>query len=406
MLKKEVFAMEIPEIALDLLDSAEDGLKPLISKFSILIGCPVLVADPYFQILAGTLEKEQWNEIIIMPEKEIGLEDRGIFSCRISTRSTEFAGQAIPIFYQKKTVGYLTAIGHSNSLEDNWNLLRFAASLCGQHLTRKLEIRKEKQKFKEAFLFDLLYGNIKLRADITDYARIWDWDLSIPHRIAVFSFLNTDELFIRKAVMDRYLQIVEKAALQLGWKPIALVRQSQVAVLLPDNQEESPKNGVAEDFAKKIFTQIDADFPGYAGACGFGTIRENPADLFRSYQEAKVAMELGILLGIEVPFFSHLGLARLLYNHDAQDAKEFYLHVLGRVINYDKKENGSLMETLDGLAANQFDVTKTAQSLFLHRNTLRYRVKKIEELLNAKLDDMNTRLDISAALKIKQLRKL
>ncbi|CEG26540.1 PucR family transcriptional regulator [Bacillus sp. B-jedd] len=398
--------MEIPEIAMELLESAEDGLEPLISKFSSLIGCSVLVADPYFQLLAGTLEKEQLNEVIIMPEKEIDSGNPGIFSCRISTRAAECSGQAIPIFHKKNTVGYLAAIGYSYSKEDNQNLLRFAASLCGQHLTRKLEIRKEKQKFKEAFLFDLLYGNIKQKSDITDYARIWDWDLTIPHRIAVFSFLNADVHFIRKTVMDRYLQIVEKAVLQLGWKPIALVRQSQVAVLLPDNREESPRNGVVEAFAKKIFTQIAADFPGYEGACGFGTIRDNPADLFRSYQEAKVAMELGILLGVEVPFFSHLGLARLLYNHDTQDAKEFYLHVLGGVIHYDLKENGSLMDTLEGLAANQFDVTKTAQSLFLHRNTLRYRIKKIEELLNAKLDDMNTRLDISAALKIKQLRKL
>ena len=49
---------------------------------------------------------------------------------------------------------------------------------------------------------------------------------------------------------------------------------------------------------------------------------------------------------------------------------------------------------------------KTAKVSFLHRNTLRYRVKRIEEILNVKLDDLNDRLNIMAAFKIKLLRKI
>lgn len=51
--------------------------------------------------------------------------------------------------------------------------------------SKKLEIKREKFKFKEAFLFDLLYGNIKDREDIIEYREILGWDFTVQHTVAL-----------------------------------------------------------------------------------------------------------------------------------------------------------------------------------------------------------------------------
>ncbi|WP_348981620.1 helix-turn-helix domain-containing protein [Desulfitobacterium sp. LBE] len=107
---------------------------------------------------------------------------------------------------------------------------------------------------------------------------------------------------------------------------------------------------------------------------------------------------------MKVPFFSDMGLERVLYKHDIQDLKEYRDQVLG---DLRKDESGeSLLEILKTFTMNQFDVNKTAQDLFIHRNTLRTRLSKIEAILDRPLDDMSTRLDLTAVLKIEQLHGL
>lgn len=100
--------------------------------------------------------------------------------------------------------------------------------------------------------------------------------------------------------------------------------------------------------------------------------------------------------------FSDLGLERILYKHDLQDLKEYYVHVLGELHRQDDPES-SLVTILESFAENQFDVGKTAKAIFMHPNTLRYRINKIETILGRSLADNNTRLDIVASLKIRRL---
>lgn len=85
--------------------------------------------------------------------------------------------------------------------------------------------------------------------------------------------------------------------------------------------------------------------------------------------------------------------------------KEYYAHVLGELHKHDNEEL-SLISILESFAENQFEVTRTAEALFLHRNTLRYRLNKIENIMGRSLNDSHTRFDIMAALKIKRLHKM
>ena len=107
-----------------------------------------------------------------------------------------------------------------------------------------------------------------------------------------------------------------------------------------------------------------------------------------------------------IPFFKELGLTRILYNHDKQELAEFYWETLGELDHYALAQNSELMDTLEKYLTYRGDLKETAQALFLHPNTLRYRLKKIEEILDVNLEELDTKLSLLTAFKIKYLIKL
>ena len=184
-----------------------------------------------------------------------------------------------------------------------------------------------------------------------------------------------------------------------------MIRQNEVVAMVSivgDKLAEQKEEIIS--LAKDISSQFKAIEPNQRIDFGVGQTYAEPKDLFRSYQEAKVAYEMGSLLGLAVPFFSDMGLERILYKHDLEDLKEYYNHVLGTLPEYDEGKD-NLFSILESFVDNQFDMNKTAEATFLHRNTLRYRLNKVEEIIGHSLADTNTRLDLTAAFKIHRLHR-
>jgi PucR family transcriptional regulator, purine catabolism regulatory protein len=401
----------IPDLVQELLKSSTEGIEQLTAKLSHLISSTILITDPRYQVLTSSFppETNMIDSIFAIQQLE-SAKDTTAFSCQLTTTTTEEFGVATPILHESKTLGYVFILTKNKTINlgSYASLLNFFASLCAIQLQKKLELRQERMKFKEAFLFDLLYGNIKQREDILEYGKVWDWNLTIPQTAIVFSLNDFNHVSTDKQLIKTLLYIVERNIVERDIKPITMMRQNQVtAIFSIDGKENSVElRSSIETFSSNVINQMKLENSDREFSCGIGKTYNSPVDIFRSFQEAKVALELGQLINIPIPFFSDLGLERILYKHDLQDLKEYYHSTLGELIHYDESNNAQLMETLEGLVANQFDMTATSKALFLHRNTLRYRLKKIEEILNLKLDDLNNKLNISAALKIKLLRKI
>ena len=66
----------------------------------------------------------------------------------------------------------------------------------------------------------------------------------------------------------------------------------------------------------------------------------------------------------------------------------------------------SLIETLECYINHNCDIKQTAEGMYLHRNTLRYRINKIEELLQVDINDIQTVINFAVAFKIRQLDQL
>lgn len=85
--------------------------------------------------------------------------------------------------------------------------------------------------------------------------------------------------------------------------------------------------------------------------------------------------------------------------------QEFMEDKLNAFIEYDQKNESELLETLEVLVNNLGARNVTANALHLHRNTLIYRIKKIENQTGYDLSDPNSILEIALALRIKKFLK-
>jgi purine catabolism regulator len=152
---------------------------------------------------------------------------------------------------------------------------------------------------------------------------------------------------------------------------------------------------------------VEAEFPEQRLLGGVSSPAESLADWPRVYREAIRAMDLGKRLKLSnfVVEYGSLGVYQLLGGLESlPEVQAFTDDVIGPLIEYDQQHRGSLVETLDSYYAHHGNISQTAETLFVHRNTLLYRLDRIQELTDHDLNQADTRLALQLALKFWQLR--
>lgn len=125
-------------------------------------------------------------------------------------------------------------------------------------------------------------------------------------------------------------------------------------------------------------------------------------EINKSYYEACVAITLPKLLGKKnyVQNFNELGIYYPIFSLKLNEVKSYCLNVIGKIIEHDQKADGELLLTLRKLFDTNFNTKLTAETLFIHVNTLYYRINKIEQILDADLSKMETRVELFTAIKV------
>jgi DNA-binding PucR family transcriptional regulator len=134
-----------------------------------------------------------------------------------------------------------------------------------------------------------------------------------------------------------------------------------------------------------------------------GTARaENPGVLAGAFESARHAAAMA-----ELDRSSHVSIvssdevisyARLLAAVPDEVRRMFAARVLGRLLEYDEAHQAGLFETLRTFLAQSGSWRRTAEELFLHVNTVRYRITRVEELTGRDLSRLDDRVDLLLAL--------
>ena len=132
------------------------------------------------------------------------------------------------------------------------------------------------------------------------------------------------------------------------------------------------------------------------------------AELERSLIEASQALELGWLMGRggAVMRYERLGVFALLLDGDRAALEEYCARTLGPLLEVEATSSFPLVGTLRLMLDNSFRWADVSRLLFVHVNTLRYRMERIEELLGIDFSDASARADVHVALKLRDLLRI
>jgi DNA-binding PucR family transcriptional regulator len=144
-------------------------------------------------------------------------------------------------------------------------------------------------------------------------------------------------------------------------------------------------------------------FPETVITIGIGGACRDPADIARSYGQARRTIDAVVRLGRQgqVVAFEDLGIHRLLLQvPDLAELRSFATEILGKLGAQERQRGTELLTTLACYFRENNSPQRTARSLHVHPNTVAYRIRRIQEITGLQLGSYRDRLMAQVALEI------
>jgi purine catabolism regulator len=193
--------------------------------------------------------------------------------------------------------------------------------------------------------------------------------------------------------LDELVAATEDVLARGGGGFLSAPRDRDLYLLLPANGE-----GWQERLQREVSQRLGAEV-----TVGAGTMVA-PAEAGRSFREAGYALQVCRMDGRTVADFHSLGTYRLLLSmHEPDALRAFADSVLGPLDRYDVEQGGELLPSLRAFLEHNARWETASSALFVHRHTLRYRMRKVEELTGRDLSSAHDRTEFWLALRARDL---
>ena len=269
------------------------------------------------------------------------------------------------------------------------------------------QLFQHEKKYQRNFIYDLLHNNFESQYIIINQARNWGWDLTVPQVLLVMKLKNGNDSYGDSEEADRIEKIIKNTLSALFCHPITVELDGLFIIMIPFEHVKPKKEMKLESrkIAESIHKKILEYKPDVQVSSGIGRFYPSIMDTCRSYQEAKIALELGVdSQGSSfVSHFEDLGMIRLLANVRLELLEEYRNEYLGELDEFDTENETDMVHTLQVYISENGNLKSTADQLFIHINTLRNRIKKIESILNIDFQNYEDLVNVYISLKIKNM---
>jgi len=173
---------------------------------------------------------------------------------------------------------------------------------------------------------------------------------------------------------------------------------AEIVLLIPGDDD-----ALAKRAADGLLRELQSALPGHSFALGRSRVAADPLDLHRAGNEALLAVN--VAEGDEehpLLAFEQTGAYRLLLSAMSEDPAElqrFYAETVEPLVAYDDQYETDLVRTVEAFLDNDGNVAGTAQKLFTHRHTIRYRLERVRELSGLDVGSTDGREKLSLGLK-------
>lgn len=278
--------------------------------------------------------------------------------------------------------------------------LEQAATVISLIMLKERQVITVMQNYINEFIDDLLFINDDNRLDIHDRAKTYGWKLNGDLAIGLITIKNEASFKNNSEIKLSSIERVKSLFKRNDLNPIIGLKSGKIIFVL--NKYQTRLLDIDLFFGKVV--DLFKDIYNTSVFLGIGEWYSNYGLLSKSYEEAlnaiKIGMSLTTTMQSNIAYFSDLKLYKILYSNDVDFLKEYAFSYLQELIEYDVKYSGELIKTLEGYLLHQGNMRKLSNELFIHYNTVVNRVKKIEELLDSNIKDIEHQLNLYLSLKI------
>ncbi|MFZ6026913.1 MAG: PucR family transcriptional regulator [Chloroflexota bacterium] len=383
----------------------EHGLAGLVGSLADMTGRGIIVQDKRLAVLAERAPAElkpSWEQAIrqvamldSLPEM---LRDRKLAASHNTTIEQELgeglARLVTPITVGGMARGYLSLVGRAGDLDALDSLAAEQGALvCAIEMARNKAVREAEKRLKGDLLNALLQENLSPR-DAELWVEGMDLDPAQSHVALRFAWLGSPSPSRR-----RLETIINGEVSRLGQRIILSPVGTEI-ICFCEVASGTTRPEKAFALGQAVIDQGAREYASTPLLCGIGTVANNLSEWRVSFRQAGQALELARRFGERKRlYFPDLSVYRLLIQIEhSPELSAFQEEILGTLLS---NEGGrDLIRTLESYFQHNGNLSQTAEALYIHRNTLIYRMERIANITGLNMDDPETRLAIQLALHI------
>ena len=244
---------------------------------------------------------------------------------------------------------------------------------------------------KGSFLKNIILDNI-LPSDIYMKSKELHFSNDTQRIVFLIKFHNKSDVMPFDIIQNMFPDKNKDYVISIGEQDVVLI--SELKGNTCDMRE-------MEKIARQIVDTLSTEF-FVRVSVGIGTAVTNIKDLATSYKEAQIAIEVGKVFDTEknIVSYENLGIGRLIYQLPTTLCEMFMQEVFKKG-SLETLDHETLM-TIQAFFENNLNVSETARKLFVHRNTLVYRLEKIRKLTGLDLREFEHAITFKVALMVQK----
>ena len=247
------------------------------------------------------------------------------------------------------------------------------------------------EKFDKAnFIKNVVLDNV-LPGDIVIKARELHFNAEVSRVVLLIRIVSTNDVSAYDVIQNLFPDKNKDFVFTISESDIVLVKEIKGAVDAKDLEKLA--RSIADTLSGEFYTRVNV---------GIGTIVDSIKELSRSFKEAQTALEVGKVFDTDkaIVSYDNLGIARLIYQLPTTVCEMFLREVFkqGSIESLDQET----LFTIQRFFENNLNVSETSRGLFVHRNTLVYRLEKIKKLTGLDLREFDDAIVFKVALMVKK----
>lgn len=412
MMNRQAYLMErgaqiYKDLAARSLD--EETLNGLAQTMRQQTGKNILVQDKRLKPLASApleaMSAEDWERLTNylsswshMPES---LRDRrqaaAVGSWQEQPMPDGLVRLVCPIVAKGMARGYLSIISKAGELDALDQLVvEHGAAACALEMAKVKAVNEAEKRAQGDFIDSVLTASVPMD-ELRRWAQRLGYDVEPPHVALMWRWAEQPNA----PSLRRLETIVNQTVTKEGVLALVRLRGNEIVVFCAVSDVGRPN--IALRLAAGIHR---AAYDEYPNTPVYGGVSRAAADLSEwrdAHREAQQAFSMAVRLSEKQPlFFGDLSVYRLLFLLEGHEELEnFCREVLGPLMDY--AGGGDLLETLEAFCDRLGNLSQTAEKLFIHRNSLLYRMERISQLAGIDMNNPDTRLAVHLALKVRKM---